>query len=244
MVKFFWVALPWCNQQRLHCLAKTKYCRNSTQLATLSSFSKLNNIKSGYCDIKSSSTTSSSATPPSQQTFLPSQPCWDIWYYFVLYRLRRLTCIVCGCLCMRCSAHIIRDIHLEIQPPCKMSSTSNNVALQASVERAQQSKASVENIFHIYHFFLQQPVDSAIYYSLEQSKVHKTCFEKIDLTFRADIAMCHLYINSHVFLRNNIFISIFKVFYDASLSYIQDNALLSQRIPFFRMAIYRTQPTL
>ena len=72
--------------------------------------------------------------PPPQQHHHHNKHCSHhnlvgIWYYFRLYRLRRLTCIVCGCLCMRCSAHIIRDIHLEIQPPCKMSSTSNNVAL-------------------------------------------------------------------------------------------------------------------
>ena len=68
----------------MHCLAKTKYCRNSTQLATLSSFSKLNNIKSDYCDIKSSSTTSSSATPPSQQTLLPSQPCRNMVLFWTI----------------------------------------------------------------------------------------------------------------------------------------------------------------
>ena len=166
---------------------------------------------------------------------------------FGLYRLRGLTCIVCGCLCMRCSAHIIRDIHLEIQPPCKMSSTSNNVALQASVERAQQSKASVERIYFIFIIFIFSN-QLTRRYTIVQGKVYKTCFERINPTFRADIVMCHLYINPRVFLRDlkTIFLFLFlRLFYcDARLPYIQDNALLSQRILFFYMAIYQTQPIL
>ena len=110
-------------------------------------------------------------------------------------------------------AHNIRDIHLEIQPPCKMSSTSNNVALQASVERAQQSKASVERIYFISIIFIFSNLLTQ-HYTIEKSKVYKTCFEKINPTFRADIVICYLYTDPHVFLRleYNIFISIFRIF--------------------------------